>query len=90
MKQQDLLEYRKVSAKELFHHEQIRHSIELCEVRYRNEWREWQPDTDANQMLIVWKKLPSKIIEEIIDDYLSGHPVLTATMRAFMEYIKIK
>ena len=40
MEQQDLLEYRKASAKELFHHEQIRHSIELCEVRYRNEWHE--------------------------------------------------
>ena len=54
---EQIKEYRKASAEALFHHKLIRHSIELCEVRYRNEWHIWHPDTDADQMLMVWEYL---------------------------------
>ena len=59
---EQIKEYRKASAKELFHHEQIRHSIELCEVRYRNEWHEWCPDTDLSQMGMIVDKLRKEIV----------------------------
>ena len=50
-------EYRKASAKKCFHHKSIRylHEIEIIEVYYNNEWHIWQPDKDANQMLMVWE-----------------------------------
>jgi len=51
------------------------------------DFEDWQPNQDANQMLMVWKKLSSKVVKEIFDDYLFGHPILTATMRVFMEHI---
>ncbi len=65
-------EYRKASAKKLFHHEQIRHSIELCEVRYRNEWHEWHPDTDLNQMGMIEDWLIEQGLELDLE-YHAGH-----------------
>jgi len=56
----------------------------------------WEPDQDANQMLMVWDLIRSKattghIFSQIIAQYYADKDdIKLATMRAFMQYIKTK
>jgi len=58
----------------------------------------WQPDKDANQMLMVWKWLRKqgfpnrKVISKRVNDithsfWYQGEDIKLATMKAFIEYI---
>jgi len=55
-------------------------------------YKVWQPDKDANQMLMVWDWLRTKVkiavFKQMIDDYWwDDKDILLATAKAFMEYI---
>lgn len=52
--------------------------------------KRWQPDVDANQMLMVWEWLRDEadhLFDEVIfHQYLKGKDIKLATAKAFMEY----
>ncbi len=85
-------EYRKVSAEAI--------GLIVTEfstgivTRYKDgTYINWYPDTDANQMLMVWDWMRTsgkrKILREIFENYLVFKDTLElATMKAFMEYTK--
>ena len=96
-------EYRKASAKKLgldvhpFHYFYPKAEISPDEyLYYRNEaggLPMWIPDEMADQMLMVWEWLKKhgggKEVIPIFLAYVSkDESLFTATMKAFMEYIK--
>ena len=100
----EIQEYRKASAKKLSNKYQFDFKFWLMSkiIRiYHNpidgEWIEWSPDTDANQMLIVWDWLEEQgykgieALDDIIAKYLvTKTDIKLATMNTFMEFIETK
>ncbi len=87
-------EYRKTSAETLGNEMVTTISEGLC-MKINGQFIPWQPDKDANQMLMVWEWLRKQkrtvAILEIIDEYIFFDETLfDATMKAFMEYIEVK
>ena len=87
-------EYRKKSAEALGFDTYLKNLDTLWWRSSEHGIIKWQPDKDANQMLMVWEWWSEKerygyifdsVYDEILEDDIN---VLLATMKAFMEYIK--
>ena len=85
----EVLEYRKVSA-EVLGKPQLP-KFKLGPFTYGDNWH---PDTDANQMLMVWELIKKDrkeglaiFMEAIMQWYVKDADIKLATMKAFMKYI---
>ena len=84
-------EYRKASAEALGHKDISEPQATAIIVLIDGVIYEWQPDKDANQMLMVldWMRDNDiKIMDIWAEWYYHNADIKLATMKAFMSYIK--
>jgi len=92
MKNNKITEYRKASAKALGFKNINIYANDNVEVWDNHIRLIWQPDKDANQMLMVldWlreQKVGSLKLLKIFDKYCNGADMKVETTEAFMEFI---